>query len=54
LFLTPDHARRVQQLSSTPMFQLAGLLLAWRVFPFIVGPLFSMLIRLVHPQLSYS
>lgn len=54
LFLTPDHARRLQQLSSTPMFQLAGLLLAWRVFPFIVGPLFSMLIRLVHPQLSYS
>lgn len=54
LFLPPDTARRMQLLSSTPMFQLAGLIIAWRVFPFIVGPLFSILIKLVHPQLSYS
>jgi Zn-dependent protease len=54
LFLSPDGARRLQQLSSTPMFQLAGLLVAWQIFPFIVGPLFSILIKLVHPALSYS
>lgn len=54
LFLTPERARRMQQLSRTPVFQLAGLLIAWRVFPFIVGPLFSILVKLVHPQLSYS
>lgn len=54
LFLSPDNARRLQQLSSTPMFQLAGLLVAWQIFPFIVRPLFSILIRLVHPGLSYS
>jgi Zn-dependent protease len=54
LFLTPERARRMQQLSSTPVFQLAGLLIAWRVFPFVVGPLFSFLVKLVHPQLSYS
>lgn len=54
LFLSPENARRLQQLSSTPMFQLAGLLVAWQIFPFIVRPLFSILIRLVHPGLSYS
>ena len=54
LFLAPERARQMQQLSGSPMFQIAGLLLAWRVFPFIVGPLFSFLIKLVHPQLSYS
>jgi Zn-dependent protease len=54
LFLSPGGARRMRELSSTPMFQLVGLLLAWRIFPFIVRPLFSLLIRLVHPQLSYS
>ena len=53
-FLTPERARQLQQLSGSPMFQLAGLLLAWRVFPFIVPPLFSLLVKLVHPQLSYT
>lgn len=54
LFLPPDSARRMKELSNTPLFHLAGLLIAWRIFPFIVGPLFSVLIKLVHPQLSYS
>ncbi len=54
LFVSPDAARRMRELSSSPMFQLVGLLLAWRIFPLIVGPLFSLLIKLVHPQLSYS
>jgi Zn-dependent protease len=54
LFLPPGAARRMRELSGTPMFQVAGLLLAWRIFPFIVEPLFSLLIKLVHPQLSYS
>lgn len=54
LFLPAASARRMKELSHTPLFQLAGLLIAWRIFPFIVGPLFSVVIKLVHPQLSYS
>jgi Zn-dependent protease len=53
-FLPRAAARRLRELSGTPVFQIAGLLLAWRIFPFIVRPLFSLVIRLIHPQLSYS
>lgn len=54
VFLPAGAAARLRELSSTPMFQLLGLLLAWRIFPSIVGPLFSLLIKLVHPDLTYS
>jgi hypothetical protein len=33
---------------------MAGLLVAWRVFPFITDGLFSMLLKVVHPGESYS
>ena len=39
---------------SPPMFQLAGLLIAWQIFPSIVGPLFALILKAVHPSLSYS
>jgi Zn-dependent protease len=54
IFLPPQLSRRMRELSGTPMFQLAGLLLAWRFFPLLVEPLFAALIKLVHPALSYS
>lgn len=54
LFLPPGASRKMRELSGTPMFQLAGLLIAWRIFPLIVRPLFWLLIKLVHPELSYS
>ncbi len=54
LFLPQRLSRQMRELGGSPIFQLAGLLLAWRVFPFIVRPLFSLLIRLVHPDVSYS
>jgi Zn-dependent protease len=54
VFLPPNLSRRMRELSGTPMFQIAGLLLAWRVFPMLVGPLFAALIKLVHPELTYS
>ena len=31
-----------------------GLLVAWRVFPMMARPLFSFVLRLVHPDLSYG
>jgi len=31
-----------------------GLLVAWQIFPKIVGPLFGLILRAVHPSLGYS
>jgi hypothetical protein len=36
------------------MMSMAGLVIAWRVFPSITDPLFSLLLILVHPGESYS
>ena len=36
------------------MMSLAGLVIAWRVFPLVTDPLFSTLLRFVHPFDSYS
>jgi hypothetical protein len=36
------------------MFQLIGLLIAWRVFPLIADPLFMLVLKAVHPGESYG
>jgi Zn-dependent protease len=54
LFVPERTAVRLRELSHTPVFQMAGLLIAWQVFPAIVGPLFSLLLRAVHPGIGYS
>lgn len=36
------------------MFQLLGLLLAWRIFPAIADPLFALVLKALHPGESYS
>lgn len=53
LFVPESIAYRIRELSHTPMFQVLGLLVAWRIFPAIVGPLFDLIVRLVHPTLAY-
>lgn len=54
LFLPRAASERMRELSASPMFQIAGLLVAWRVFPMVVEPLFMLVLRLVHPDLRYS
>jgi Zn-dependent protease len=54
LFIPESATLRMRELSHTPMFQLVGLLIAWRIFPLIVGPLFGLILRAVHPGLAYS
>jgi Zn-dependent protease len=54
LFLPEDTAVKVRELSHNPMFQMIGLVVAWRVFPLIVGPLFGLILKAVHPGLGYS
>jgi hypothetical protein len=36
------------------MMSMMGLLVAWQVFPLATDPLFSLLLRLLHPYDSYS
>lgn len=54
IFLPEEHASKWRALQANPMMSMAGLLIAWQVFPSVTGRLFSMLLTLVHPGLSYS
>ncbi len=47
LFLPERAALRLRVLSHTPIFQMAGLVVAWRVFPEIVRPLFDLIVLAV-------
>jgi hypothetical protein len=51
----PERMRMsLKELASNGMMSMLGLFVAWQVFPFVTDPLFSLLLRLIHPSLSYS
>jgi Zn-dependent protease len=52
--LPERHAFRLRELSANPMMSMVGLLIAWQVFPKVTNPLFSLMLRLVHPHELYS
>lgn len=53
--LLPDrYTAQLRQLESNVATSAIGLVIAWKVFPLVTGPLFSLLLRLVHPNESYS
>jgi Zn-dependent protease len=53
--LLPErHAHAFMEFQSNAMMSMLGLVIAWQVFPLVTDPLFSMLLRLVHPFDSYS
>jgi Zn-dependent protease len=54
LFIPASAALKIRELSHTSIFQMVGLLIAWRIFPAIVGPLFGLILKAVHPSLAYS
>jgi Zn-dependent protease len=53
-FLPAAHAQKVQELQSNGMMSMIGLVVAWQMFPMFTDPMFTMLLRLVHPFESYS
>src|SRR5262249_2244833 len=53
LFVPENVAYKLRELRRTPWFPLLGLLIAWRIFPLIVGPLFGLIIKAVYPSLGY-
>ena len=53
--LLPErHAIAVREFSSSGMMSMVGLLVAWQVFPAVTDPLFSLVLRVVYPDASYS
>jgi hypothetical protein len=44
----------LRDLQQNGMFSMVGLLVAWRVFPYLTDPLFSTVLRLVHPGAAYQ
>jgi Zn-dependent protease len=54
IFIPEAHAQRLRELQSNGFVSMAGLFIAWQVFPLITSPLFSMILKLVHPDQSYS
>ena len=52
--LPPSAGAALREWSHTPIFQVAGLLIAWQIFPAVVEPLFALILRLVHPGAEYS
>ena len=54
LVLPEALAQQIRALTRNPMFSLAGLLIAWQVFPMIARPVFGIVLRLLHPGLVYG
>jgi hypothetical protein len=54
LFLPEPLALRIRDFATNGMFSMFGLVVAWQVFPAIVGPLFSFVLLLVHPTVGYG
>jgi Zn-dependent protease len=54
IFLPEDLGRRVRDFQRNGAFSMLGILVAWRVFPLLTGPLFSAVLRLVHPDAAYK
>jgi Zn-dependent protease len=53
LFIPERAALKMRELSHTPIFQMAGLLVAWKIFPTIVGPLFDAVVGALYPTLRW-
>jgi Zn-dependent protease len=54
IFLPEDLGRRLRELQSNGAFSLIGLLVAWRGFPYLTDPIFTTVLKLVHPGSSYE
>jgi Zn-dependent protease len=52
--LPQRQADQFRDLQANAMMSMMGLLIAWKVFPLVTDPLFSMVLRVLHPDASYS
>lgn len=49
IFLPEDLGRRVREFQRNGSFSIIGLVVAWRIFPYLTGPIFVTVLRLLHP-----
>jgi Zn-dependent protease len=54
LFVPRAYQSRLQELTSTGMTSLLGLVVAWQIFPYMTDPFFSLVLRALHPGASYG
>ena len=54
LFVPEAQMVHLKSITSQPWAQLVGLLIAWKVFPYLTGPIFGILLRVLHPGEGYS
>ena len=51
MFLSDSANSRYQEILHMPMLSLIGLLIAWKVFPYIFDPIYGLAIRMLYPGL---
>ena len=49
IFLPEDMGRKLRDLQRNGSFSIIGLVVAWRIFPYLAGPIFIAVLRLLHP-----
>jgi Zn-dependent protease len=54
IFLPEDLGRKLRDLQSNGAFSMLGLLVAWRLFPYLTDPIFTTVLKLVHPGSLYE
>jgi Zn-dependent protease len=54
IFLPENLGRQLRELQRNGSLSMIGLLVAWRVFPLMTDPLFSAVLRLLHPGSAYE
>jgi Zn-dependent protease len=54
IFMPEERAQQLRRIQSNPSASMVGLVIAWQIFPLITHPLFTMVLKLVHPDESYS
>ena len=54
IMLPDQHRGWLRHVGSNPAISMIGLVVAWQVFPMATDPLFSMLLRVIHPGETYS
>jgi Zn-dependent protease len=54
LFLPEEASRRWMEAIRQPMIGIFGILIAWRLFGYVLRPLFGLALRLLFPGVSYT
>jgi Zn-dependent protease len=49
VLIPPRFASRARELQNNGFASILGLFVAWQIFPLITGPLFSLMLELLHP-----